>query len=361
MRYRFLKLLTILLFIASAPFHQSLLSSESDNKNISGTVKKDIQKNLYILGPGDILSINFIGAKELSSKFQILSDGNIQLPLIGSHSFEGLTLDDAKNKLIKLFSNELIRPEINLSLISMRPIKVSLVGEVYRPGVYSLNMSETSQVTGSTKSITLKGFPTLVDAIQKSGGVTLDADLSKVILYRELNGNNGEFTKVELDLLDLINTGNQINNPNLFDGDLIKILKIKDPSKSIEDLPNNLIPENINIYVVGEVDKPGRYQVAVNTTVDKAILIAGGPNSWKYQKNNIRLLRVKRDGKVQIKKLSFDNNKIVSRNRKVSLRNGDIIQINKNLFGKTTDALSTFLPPIRDIYSLYGVYKVIDD
>ena len=95
--------------------------------------------------------------------------------------------------------------------------------------------------------------------------------------------------------------------------------------------------------------------------MNKAILIAGGPNSWKYQKNNIRLLRVKRNGKVQIKKLSFDNNKIVSRNKKVSLRNGDIIQINKNLFGKTTDALSTFLPPIRDIYSLYGVYKVIDD
>ena len=52
-------------------------------KYISDIVIKNIQKNLYILGPGDILSINFIGAKELSSKFQILSDGNIQLPLIG--------------------------------------------------------------------------------------------------------------------------------------------------------------------------------------------------------------------------------------------------------------------------------------
>ena len=39
----------------------------------------------------------------------------------------------------------------------------------------------------------------------------------------------------------------------------------------------------------------------------------------------------------------------------------DIIQINKNFFGKTSTALSTFLPPIRDMYSLYGVYKLIED
>ena len=117
MRYRFLKLLTLFCFIALTPIHQSLLSSEAE-KNFSDIDKQNIQENFSILGPGDIISIDFIGAKELSSKFQILSDGNIQLPLIGSHSFTGLTLNDAKNKLIKLFSNELIRPEINLNLIS---------------------------------------------------------------------------------------------------------------------------------------------------------------------------------------------------------------------------------------------------
>ena len=361
MKYRLLRLFFLFFIIIFTPLQQGLLSSEINSESNSNKVTKDIQGDFYILGPGDIISINFFGAEELSSKYQILSDGNIQLPLIGTHSLTGLTLNEAKNKLIKLFSNELIRPEINLSLISMRPLKVSLVGEVYRPGIYSLNINENSQVIGSTRNVSLKGFPTLVDAIQKAGGVTLDADISKISLYRELNGDKRKFKKVQLDLLDMINTGNQINNPNLFDGDLIRIPKIKDPSKSIEDLPNNLIPENINIYVVGEVAKPGLYKVSVNTTVKKAILIAGGPNVWKYQKNNIRLLRVKRNGKVKIKKLTFDNNKLISRNNKVSLRDGDIIQINKNLFGKTSYALSTFLPPIRDIYSLYGVYKVIDD
>ena len=48
-------------------------------------------------------------------------------------------------------------------------------------------------------------------------------------------------------------------------------------------------------------------------------------------------------------------------NKKSSLREGDIIQVKKNLFGKTTNVLDTLMPPIRDLYSLYGVYKLIED
>ena len=84
----------------------------------------------------------------------------------------------------------------------------------------------------------------------------------------------------------MINTGNQIHNPNLFDGDVIKIPKLKIQNKEIVNVPNNLVPEKINIYVVGEVQNPGMYEVSVNTNVNKAILIAGGPLNWSYQKNN---------------------------------------------------------------------------
>ena len=359
MKYGFIKFLTLIFLLI--PNAQILSSTEKKETLIINNQLENIQDDIYILGPGDIISITFIGAPELSSKYQILSDGNIQLPLIGTQYLSGLTLNNAKSKLIKLFSDELIRPEININLLSIRPIKVSLIGEVYRPGIYSLNISETSRVEGVNRSVTSKGFPTVIDAIQKSGGLTLDADISKITLFRELSGNEKKFKKVDLNLLEMIRTGSQKNNPNLFDGDVIKIPKIKDPTKSLENLPNNLISENISIYVVGEVANPGMYNVSVNTSVDKAILIAGGPINWKYQKNNIKLLRVKRNGDVQVKKLRFNEKDFVSKNKKISLRNGDIIQVRKNLFGKTSNALSTFLPPIRDMYSLYGVYKLIED
>ena len=49
----------------------------------------------------------------------------------------------------------------------------------------------------------------VVDAIQKSGGLTFDADITKVKLYRKLPGDDGGFKKVNLNLLDMIKTGNQ--------------------------------------------------------------------------------------------------------------------------------------------------------
>ena len=157
----------------------------------------------------------------------------------------------------------------------------------------------------------------------------------------------------------MITTGDQTNNPILFDGDSIRIAKQTGEINKIENIPNNLTPENIKIHVIGEVGSPGMYHVDSKTHVSQAILIAGGPNSWRY-KDKIQLLRVNRNGSVEVKKIAFNKEGLSRKIKNVSLRNGDIIRVNKNIFGKSTDALGKFLPPIRDMYTLYGVYKLID-
>ena len=127
------------------------------------------------------------------------------------------TLDEAKNKLIELYKDELISPEIDLTLIFARPVRVSLIGEVERPGSYTFQSTETSRVASSgSEGTVVSGFKTVVDAIQKAGGLTLDADITKVKLFRKLPGGKEEFKKTELDLLNMIRTGNQNNNPIIF-------------------------------------------------------------------------------------------------------------------------------------------------
>ena len=338
-----------------------IIASEQKEDYSKNPALEKIQQDFYLLGPGDLISITFFGADELSGTFQILSDGNIQLPLLGTQSLNGLTLNQAKIKLTSLFSDELIRPELNIDLLKPRTLKVSMVGEIYRPGIYSLNFSENSKIQGSKLITTSAGYPTVVDAIQKSGGLTLEADISRITLFRRMHGEKKDYKKVQLDLLSLIKNGNQDQNPNLFDGDVIKVAKLENDINSLENVPNNLIPDEIKIYVVGEVESPGMYTVGVNTPISKAILIAGGPKTWRYQKRNIKLIRVKRNGQIDVKKLSYNEKNIEKNNKKSSLRDGDIIKVNKNLFGKSSDALSTVLPPIRDIYSLYGVYKLINE
>ena len=119
-----------------------------------------------------------------------MSDGNVQLPLLGSTNLSGLTLDKAEKKLVVLYQNELIRPEIYLNLLSAKPLKVSVIGEILRPGSYTLSETESSKVEGAGGN-TLKGYPTVVDAIQKAGGLTLDADITNVALFRSLPGEKG--------------------------------------------------------------------------------------------------------------------------------------------------------------------------
>ena len=233
-----------------------------------------------------------------------MRDGNIQLPLLGTKNISGLTLETAKKKLTGFYKEELIRPEIDMSLIRARPIRISLIGEVQRPGSYTLDTGESSRVDGSKASGTrISGYQTVVDAIQKAGGLTFDADISNVNLFRKLPDNTNEVKKADLDLLEMIRNGNQVHNPILFDGDIIRINRNNKANyaNTIETNPNNLIREKIKLHVIGEVDSPGMYEVKSNTRISQAILIAGGPKTWRYN-NKVQLLRVKRNGSVEVKK-----------------------------------------------------------
>ncbi len=366
MKYRVKKFLTFVLpfFIGTNLISSIVIASnnliEKENKDIREINSLILDKDLYILGPGDVLKIKFVGIDELSGTFFIMRDGNIQLPLLGTKNINGLTLDGAKKRLIELYSDDLIRPEIDLTLLEARPIRISLIGEVQRPGSYTFNKTENSRVLGSEASGTsISGYKTVVDAIQKAGGLTFDADITKVVLYRKLPGEKVEYKKTNLDLLEMIRTGDQVNNPILFDGDSIKVDKYVTQVNKLEKIPNNLTPETIKIHVIGEVESPGMYQIDARSQISQAILIAGGPKDWRY-KDKIQLLRVNRNGSVKVKKISFNKQGLSRKSDGISLRNGDIIRVKKNFFGKSTDALGTFLPPIRDIYSLYGVYKLIE-
>ncbi len=360
MKNRIKFIISFLIFSICLGFSQKNLYLRASSEKIDEINKEIIEKDFYILGPGDVLNIKFLDLPEISGIFPIMSDGNVQLPLLGAQSFTGLTLDNAVIKLLSLYEKELITPQVDLQLLEPRPIKISMVGEILRPGSYTMGFNEISKVQSSGGSGTsISGFPTVVDAIQKAGGLSFDADITNIFIYRNLPGNNNELKKAKLDLLDLIKTGNQANNPILFDGDIIEISKIDDQQKSIEDIPTNLTPEKITLYVIGDVPLPGKYTVAANTKISQAILIAGGPNTWT-SKNRVHHLRVNRNGSVEVNKISYNKQTYNNKNKKLSLRDGDIIRVNKNLFGKSTEALSKFAKPIGNIYSFYGLYKILD-
>ena len=62
--------------------HSSFLRSQEKNSFNFIDINEFHKSDTYLIGPGDLLNINFIGYEELSGDFEVMNDGNINLPLI---------------------------------------------------------------------------------------------------------------------------------------------------------------------------------------------------------------------------------------------------------------------------------------
>ncbi len=313
----------------------------------------------YLLGAGDLLELKLFDAPELSGNLDILNDGTVSLPLIGSVRVNGLTLSQAQMWFTSLLSRQLQRPQLLLRVVRPRPIRVALVGEVERPGVYSLTSSETSQTEGGP-SITLSGLPTVVDAIQKAGGITLNADLRQVQLQRRLPGDLGQFKRTRLDLVALVRDGDQVQNPFLFDGDTLRVGKAEQPVQEVVELSNaNLSPQTIAINVVGQVVRPGRIEVPASLPLVQAVLAAGGPVPGRANTQNVELVRINRNGSATRQRFVLNLSQGASNSQNPPLRDGDTVIVNRNGLAITSDGIASVTTPLTGLASVLSLIQLV--
>ncbi|MFM9103825.1 MAG: polysaccharide biosynthesis/export family protein, partial [Cyanobium sp.] len=91
----------------------------------------------YRLGPGDRLRMSVFKVEGYAAEVEVLSDGTINLPRLGSVPVWGLIMDEARRRITAGYDRYLRSPLVYLDLISPRPVRVTLVGEVQKPGFYS--------------------------------------------------------------------------------------------------------------------------------------------------------------------------------------------------------------------------------
>ena len=323
-----------------------------------------VQGDVYIIGPGDVLELKLFDAPELSGALDVLSDGSVSLPLVGSVVLSGLTLQQASAWVRELLSDQLLRPELQLKVVRPRPIRVSVVGAVERPGLYSLTTTEAAQIEGGP-STSLSGLPTLVDAIQKAGGITQQANLRAVQLQRRLPGQHGmpaRFKLASVNLLDLVMKGDQLQNPFLFDGDTIKLDRAEDtPSAALELAATNLSPKVIDVNVIGEVNSPGPLKLMANTPLVKAVLAAGGLRDWRANGGNVEVLRINRNGSASLKRFRFEMTSDVSSAANPPLRQGDTVRVGRSLLAKGSDALGAVSEPVSGLVTVWSLFSLIEN
>lgn len=314
-----------------APFHPGQRSGSSNPAMGPARLSiSEVYADLYVLGPGDGLQLTFLdpAAKDVGGSFGILPDGTSSLPLLGSVQLTGLTISQASRWLTSLYGKQLKRPQLYLTLITPRPVKVSIIGEVEKPGLYPL-----------------APFSTPVSAIQQAGGITLNSDIRKVILRRQA-GMDGSQKQATLDISQVLLNGNQLQNPVLFDGDTLIIGYTKELPAEIRQIGvTNLAPTAINVTVLGEVKSPGTLALSANTPLVEAIFRAGGPVRWRANKNQVELIRFNRDGKVSRQIFSYNDTSNISL-KNPPLRNGDTVIVKTSTYGKVLDVFRDISIPI---------------
>ena len=350
----FIGIFNISLPILPAASEDTNLNSSSDlvSENYRENLKKAKPNNgyNYLIGSGDILKLKFSDLEVYNGEFKVLNDGWIFLPVIGNYFIENKTLEEARNDLITKYSKELIVPDIQLSLSYSRPLDISIIGEVQKPGLYQI------------KDI-LENPPRLVDGLQLAGGITSKSNLEDVKLIRVFK-EDGELIKkiTSLNLTSLIEEGDQSSNIKLSHGDVLKINSTSEFSKTQYKLAKaTLAPARIGITVVGEVKQPGEKIVFSGVSLIEAIMIAGGPVDWQANSQNIQLIREDEYGAINISRFKYNVNKNNSIANNPILKDGDIINVNVTNYAKLSRGVATIISPLRDLITGITFYKLIND
>ncbi|MEB3318854.1 MAG: SLBB domain-containing protein [Cyanobacteriota bacterium] len=318
----------------------------------------------YVLGAGDTLQLTFISSSyaSLGGSFELLNDGSTTLPMIGTVVLDGLTLNQANRWLMTLYRRYLRRPELTLRVLSPRPLQISVVGEVQAPGLYVFSpRGEGASTGGKSVSVTSSGLPTVVSALQRAGGITLNANLREVRLQRKLPGTPNQLKEIQLDLVSLLQRGDKRQNPFLFDGDTILLSRA--PAPPPEEVLNlaatNLNPVTIAVNVVGEVKNPGTLQIPTGTPLMKALLMAGGPLPYRANRNNVELVRINRNGTATFRRYSVDYRLAVSGPRNPPLKDGDSIIVNRSVLATGTDTLNAVTQPLTGLVNILALVEVL--
>ena len=240
----------------------------------------------YILSSGDELIIDVWGASQQNYEVTVSPDGFIRISRLGNIPVSGLTIEEASKLIISKLSTIYSglkgpRPNTfaNVSLGHIRSIKVSITGEAFLPGTY-----------------TLPSFSTVFNALYMAGGPNDKGSFRRIKLIRD-----GEIFS-EIDLYDFLAKGKADANVRLKDEDII------------------FIPTYENrIEFNGEVKRPAIYELKDQETLEDLVNFSGGFGERAYTQR----LKVFRKTPTEQKILDVDKSLFSS----FLMHNGDSIYV----------------------------------
>jgi len=322
-------------------------------------------EDLYVLGPGDAIQIDIFDVPEFSGgngRYTILVDGSINVPWLGSVFISGLTLSQAADRLAQVYSRFINEPLVTVALLDPRPLRISVLGEVTRPGAYVSTVGGNTAVAANLGVANRQSqWPTVIEAIQAAGGITQRANIRNIVVRRpRLDGTE---RVVEVNLWSYLQGNASNQDITLRDGDSIIIPQAQalTPEEATLIATANFSPQSITVNVVGEVPRPGPVQLPPNTSLNQAILGAGGFNGARSRRSTVELVRLNLDGTVTKRTIAINFEDSLNQETNPALRNNDVVIVSRNRLVRASDFLTVVFQPIQTAFNVLGLFRIIQD
>lgn len=199
----------------------------------------------YVVGPDDEIKIDISGASTGDFQLKVSPDGTVKLPDLAPVFVSGLTIEQAEQRIIDRLRKGGYQglgkagsgTSANLTLTNIRSIRVTLVGEVVRPGTY-----------------TISSLGSAFNALYLAGGPNPETGS-----FRKINVIRGNRVVRTIDLYDYILRADQRDNIQLRDQDIIHVADY-----------------DTHVELNGRVRRPAIFELVSGETLKTLLGFAGG-------------------------------------------------------------------------------------
>jgi polysaccharide biosynthesis/export protein len=336
----------------------------------------------YRIGAGDVLKITVWGHEDLTRTAVVAADGRMPFPLIGDVPVATLNPTQLEVRLRELLGVYVVDPQVTVVVQEYRSQKVFVLGEAEKPGTYALTGRTTlldvlSQAGGPSKTagrqVIIVRFPqsegpvppgaagsktlranlkTLLDGdasenlplengdtiyipkmtsffvlgeVKRPGAFSLEKDTSALEAITLAGGFTDRAAPSAARVLRRLPDGSQETKP-------LDLSSAEARNFQLTEADTLLVPAGNSFYVLGEVRKPGSYQLEQAATAIEGIALAGGFTE-RAAPNRTKIIRTHKDGRQET--LIVDLNEVLKRGRKdkdISLTANDVIVVPESFF-----------------------------
>jgi polysaccharide export outer membrane protein len=268
-------------FAALALASQSVIAAEA-----VGAIAPIARPPILQIGPGDEVKIEVFGNPDLTTTINVSEDGSVRVPLAGAVVVGGQSLAEAARRIESALKTGqfLVNPQVTVAVIQSLSQRVSVLGEVSKPGRYPIQSDST-----------------VLDLIALAGGIT---EKGSELVYILRADASGKVLRLPVNLRHIAETQDASSAviSTLRGGDSI------------------LVPKG-TFFITGQVVQPGEYRIEGDMILFEALARAGGVTSLGSASRIEIRRRGPQDRIVKVK---------ITRNLRIEP--GDVIFVKERLF-----------------------------